>query len=121
LRNTLERAAIMTGEGLILPRHLSMETQAAPLEAVEKERAPEKPREVRDAASAVETTVDGDSIRVRPGATMEEIEQAYIDFVLQRTNNNKTKAADILGISVRTLHNRLGQLPNKKANGATGD
>jgi DNA-binding NtrC family response regulator len=121
LRNTLERAAIMALEGLILPRHLSMETQTAPLEPSEKERAPEKPREARDAASATETTVEGDSIRVRPGATMEEIEQAYIDFVLQRTNNNKTKAADILGISVRTLHNRLGQLSNKKANGATGD
>ena len=62
----------------------------------------------------------GDSIRVRPGATMEEIEDAYISLVLQRTNNNKTKAADILGISVRTLHNRLGQLTKTRASSATG-
>ena len=54
------------------------------------------------------------------GATMEQIEEAYINMVLQRTNNNKTKAADILGISVRTLHNRLGQLSNRKADSATG-
>jgi DNA-binding protein Fis len=39
---------------------------------------------------------------------------------LQQTNNNKTKAADILGISVRTLHNRLGQLTKGKASSATG-
>jgi DNA-binding NtrC family response regulator len=74
---------------------------------------------------AVETTGTapeaGESIQVRSGATMEEIEDAYINLVLRRTNNNKTKAADILGISVRTLHNRLGQLTNRsKMTTATG-
>jgi DNA-binding NtrC family response regulator len=127
LRNTLERAAIMASEGMILPKHLAMDSfsvsaeHAAPPPVVEKEREPEKPRETAPVPSTpVETTAEGDSIRIRPGATMEEIEEAYIDLVLQRTNNNKTKAADILGISVRTLHNRLGQLSNKKANGAAG-
>jgi DNA-binding NtrC family response regulator len=128
LRNTLERAAIMASEGMILPKHLAMDSfaataeHAAPLAPVaEREREPEKPKETAvPPASVVETTVEGDSIRIRPGATMEEIEEAYIDLVLQRTNNNKTKAADILGISVRTLHNRLGQLSNRKATGAAG-
>jgi DNA-binding NtrC family response regulator len=120
LRNALERAAIMAGEGLILPKHLAMDpTTTVPIEPM-AEKEPERPREVREAREPVETTAEGDSIRVRPGATMEEIEEAYIDLVLQRTNNNKTKAADILGISVRTLHNRLGQLSNRKANTATG-
>jgi transcriptional regulator with PAS, ATPase and Fis domain len=104
LRNVLERAAIMAGEGMILQRHLAMEPMAATSEPAREEA--EVPKE------------EGDSIRVRPGATMEEIEDAYINLVLQRTNNNKTKAADILGISVRTLHNRLGQLSNRKASSA---
>ena len=132
LRNTLERAAIMASEGLIMPKHLAMDLFAiphseqmaasVPVAAVEKEIEPEKPRETPavPSSSTVETTAEGDSIRIRPGATMEEIEEAYIDLVLQRTNNNKTKAADILGISVRTLHNRLGQLSGKKASGAAG-
>ncbi|HEX4136740.1 MAG TPA: sigma-54 dependent transcriptional regulator [Bryobacteraceae bacterium] len=98
LRNVLERAAIMAGEGMILPKHVSMDPMAAPPEPQQQ--------------GAAETD-EGDSIRVRPGATMEEIEDAYISLILQRTNNNKTKAADILGISVRTLHNRLGQLTNR--------
>jgi DNA-binding NtrC family response regulator len=106
LRNVLERAAIMAGEGMILPKHLAMEPMAATVEPAQ------------DAAQAETQTEAGDSIRVRPGATMEEIEDAYINLVLRRTNNNKTKAADILGISVRTLHNRLGQLTNRKATSA---
>ncbi len=106
LRNVLERAAIMAGEEMILPKHLAMEPMAAASEVAREE--------VKQDAKSEE----GDSIRVRPGATMEEIEDAYINLVLQRTNNNKTKAADILGISVRTLNNRLGQLSNRKATGA---
>jgi len=122
LRNVLERSAIMAGEGPILPKHLAAEVPSAMTEAVaiEKEREKEPVERPRDATTQVVESNDGDAIRVRPGATMEEIEEAYIDYVLQRTNNNKTKAADILGISVRTLHNRLGQLSNRKASGATG-
>jgi DNA-binding protein Fis len=37
---------------------------------------------------------------------MSEVEQAYIDLVLKHTNNNKTRAAEILGLSLRTLQNR---------------
>jgi DNA-binding NtrC family response regulator len=110
LRNVLERAAIMAGEGMILQRHLAME----PMAAVSEPARGDARKDEREAAKEEE----GDSIRVRPGATMEEIEDAYINLVLQRTNNNKTKAADILGISVRTLHNRLGQLSNRKASSA---
>jgi DNA-binding NtrC family response regulator len=108
LRNVLERAVIMTGEGMILSKNLAMDTQAAS-DAPEPVIAP----------AAVETET-GDSIRVRPGATMEEIEETYINLILQRTNNNKTRAAEILGISVRTLHNRLGQFTKGRATSAVG-
>jgi DNA-binding NtrC family response regulator len=105
LRNVLERAAIIAGEGMILPKHLLVEPMAAP----------EPPQNMTEESQPEE----GESIRVRPGATMEEIEEAYIDLILKRTHNNKTKAADILGISVRTLHNRLGQLTKGKAKTAS--
>lgn len=108
LRNVLERAAIIASEGLILPRHLAMEPVAAAAGNAEEGA-------VQSAIPAEES----EAIHFRPGATMEEIENSYINLVLQRTNNNKTKAADILGISVRTLHNRLGQITNRKATTAT--
>jgi DNA-binding NtrC family response regulator len=110
LRNVLERAVILAGEGAILPKHVAIDVVSA---------EPQLPAAELPEPTAATGEFEGDSIRVRPGATMEEIEDAYIDLILRRTNNNKTRAAEILGISVRTLHNRLGQL-KPKANGAAG-
>jgi DNA-binding NtrC family response regulator len=125
LRNILERAAIMASEGMILPKHLAMDPLSSPEVELDVEpvKADAEKREIEKSVDKRRETVetgDGDSIRIPPGATMEQIEEAYIDLILQRTNNNKTKAAEILGISVRTLHNRLGQLSNRKANTAAG-
>ena len=39
--------------------------------------------------------------------TVAEMEKALILKTLEKTANNKTKAADILGISSRTLRNKL--------------
>lgn len=41
------------------------------------------------------------------GATLAEVEAAYIDEVLRRTRGNKTAAARILGIHRKTLHEKL--------------
>jgi DNA-binding NtrC family response regulator len=38
-----------------------------------------------------------------------EAEQALIEAALVETNNNRTKAAELLGISVRTLRNKLNK------------
>ena len=41
------------------------------------------------------------------GTTVEQAEKLLILKTLQSTNNNKTRAAEILGISLKTLHNKL--------------
>ena len=41
------------------------------------------------------------------GTTVEEAEKQLIIKTLQATSNNKTRAAEILGISLKTLHNKL--------------
>ncbi|MBI4536904.1 MAG: sigma-54-dependent Fis family transcriptional regulator [candidate division NC10 bacterium] len=43
------------------------------------------------------------------GTTVEEAERALILKTLQSVGNNKTKAAEILGISLKTLHNKLNR------------
>jgi len=87
LRNVLERAVILAGEGLITTRHL------APYSAVRAAVAP--------GGSAQE------AITFPIGTTVEEAERALILRTLEHTGNNKTRAAEILGISLKTLHNKL--------------
>jgi DNA-binding NtrC family response regulator len=41
------------------------------------------------------------------GTTVEEAEKLLILKTLESTSNNKTRAAEILGISLKTLHNKL--------------
>lgn len=91
LRNTLERAVIVCGNSMIEPRHLPPNFGSAGL---------------RIAAS------DGDGIRMDVGTTVEEAEKMLILKTLGATNNNKTRAAEILGISLKTLHNKLKEYGN---------
>jgi DNA-binding NtrC family response regulator len=42
------------------------------------------------------------------GRTIEEVERELITATLKQFDNNKTRAAEVLGVSVKTLYNRLG-------------
>jgi DNA-binding NtrC family response regulator len=48
-----------------------------------------------------------DGLRLRPGMTVAEAERRLIHETLAFTENNKTRAAELLGISLKTLHNKL--------------
>ncbi len=95
LRNILERAVILAGEGTLTPAHLPVDfgtTAAAP---VNGGNGSEKLRR------------HSDPIALQMGITMAEAEKYLILKTLEHTNNNKTRAADLLGISLKTLHNKL--------------
>ncbi len=47
------------------------------------------------------------AIRFPIGATVAEVERELIFQTLSAANQNKTRAADLLGISLKTLHNKL--------------
>jgi DNA-binding NtrC family response regulator len=98
LRNVLERAVILAGEGNIELRHLPafLNGRAAPVAAATTSAMP--------AAAAPE---EADVVRFSVGTTVEEAEKALILRTLEHTHNNKTRAAVILGISLKTLHNKL--------------
>jgi transcriptional regulator with PAS, ATPase and Fis domain len=48
-----------------------------------------------------------DGLRLQPGMTVAEAERRLIHETLAFTENNKTRAAELLGISLKTLHNKL--------------
>ena len=49
-------------------------------------------------------------VALAPGTTVEEAERRLIVMTLEHTRDNKTRAAEILGISLKTLHNKLNKL-----------
>ena len=53
------------------------------------------------------------------GNSLDQMEKDHIIKVLKETGGNKKKAAEILGISVRTLHNRLTEFAKEKSPGVS--
>ena len=49
-------------------------------------------------------------VALAPGITVEEAERRLIIMTLEHTRDNKTRAAEVLGISLKTLHNKLNKL-----------
>jgi len=99
LRNVLERAVILAGEGTIELKHIPafLQTRTALVAAAG----------AGSAATAQEGAEGPDSVRFSIGTTVEEAEKGLILRTLEHTRNNNTRAAEILGISLKTLHNKL--------------
>lgn len=94
MRNTLERAVIVCDGGIIEQRHLPPNFGASGLKV---------------------SSAEGDGIRLEVGSTVGEAEKLLILKTLAATNNNKTRAAEILGISLKTLHNKLKEYGSASA------
>jgi transcriptional regulator with PAS, ATPase and Fis domain len=92
LRNILERAVIVSNRDLIGRANLPADFGHAP------------------AVAASDLT----SLRFPPGTTVEAVERELILQTLASTNN-KTRAAELLGISLKTLHNKLKEYEAAKA------
>jgi len=56
-----------------------------------------------------EANLNTDELRLKPGLTVQEAEKRLIFETLKQTENNKTRAAELLGISIRTLRNKLNE------------
>jgi DNA-binding NtrC family response regulator len=85
LRNVLERSAIASDRSVITRQHLPTDFGRA---------------------TAVATPGLG-NIRFPVGTTVDAMERELILQTLAATSQNKTRAADLLGISLKTLHNKL--------------
>ena len=86
VRNVIERAVILSSGQFIETKHL--------------------PPLVSGSSDAAGTP----TVSLAPGTTVEEAERRLILMTLEHTRDNKTRAAEILGISLKTLHNKLNKL-----------
>jgi DNA-binding NtrC family response regulator len=54
------------------------------------------------------------NITLTPGTTVDEAERQLILLTLDHMHNNKTRAAEVLGISLKTLHNKLNRMKEER-------
>jgi len=97
LRNVIERAIILARGDLIEPAHLPV-FGVAPV------------------AAAAAGPANG--VMITPGMTVDEAEQKLIMATLDSAGGNKTRAAEMLGISLKTLHNKLNRFKEADTKGA---
>jgi DNA-binding NtrC family response regulator len=88
LRNVIERATILADSEFIEPKHLP-------------------PSLISRGEESLPT------MTIAPGTTVDEAERRLILLTLEHTRNNKTRAAEILGISLKTLHNKLNRMKDE--------
>jgi DNA-binding NtrC family response regulator len=103
LQNVIERAVILCGEsGMLETEHLGFSPKPAHAVAAGSAVAP---------ASSDSTTPAAPSAPPPPAASeivsLAELEKQHIFAALEKTGQNRTHAAKLLGISIRTLRNKL--------------
>jgi transcriptional regulator with PAS, ATPase and Fis domain len=86
LENIIERATLMCQENTLLPSHLFFDEE--------------------------EIQIKGTRSLGKFKGTIHDMEKELITQTLEEVNGNKTKAAENLGISVRTLRNKLASYKN---------
>jgi DNA-binding NtrC family response regulator len=82
LENTIERAVLICDGSRLLPEHLILD-------------------------SAELGGSSPSAIPVKAGITVREMEKQLINKTLEAVSDNRTRAAELLGISIRTLRNKL--------------
>jgi two-component system response regulator FlrC len=95
LENVIERAVVLAPDNELLVEHLLLEEQP------------------QNAFHHQETDGGTNGIDSMVGLTVQEMERRLIMSTLGKVSENRTRAAEMLGISIRTLRNKLKEYEAK--------
>ncbi|MGD0200195.1 MAG: sigma-54 dependent transcriptional regulator [Bryobacteraceae bacterium] len=93
LRNVIERATIVASTGMLRLAHL-----------------PSPAFGTRPGREAPQPPGHEGAMTLQPGQPLTRIDEAYIKLTLDHVHGNRKRAAELLGISLRTLQNRIATL-----------
>ncbi|HKG91749.1 MAG TPA: sigma-54 dependent transcriptional regulator [Gemmatimonadaceae bacterium] len=107
LQHAVERAVILSGDPVLQPRAFEATRFGLTSAAAQQPGAPR----ADGAAAAPAPSADGRPARTVVLHTLDltEAERILIERALEETGQNRTRAADLLGINVRTLRNKLNR------------
>jgi len=91
LENTIERAVLIGNGSKLMPEHFI-------LDSIDSERHSRT------------------AVPMKAGMTVREMERQLISRTLDEVNDNRTRAAELLGISIRTLRNKLREYKQELEN-----
>jgi len=117
LENVMERALLLCNGEEIQPTHLLMSSQLGESSINEDLAAiatstPKSPASASSNASPVlaePQNFPDSGLGIEVGMSMREAEKRFIFKTLHEAKGNRTHAAKILGISIRTLRNKLNE------------
>jgi DNA-binding NtrC family response regulator len=124
LRNAIERAVLLAGDGAVLPEHFAVEKMTATISTPISETPIPRARDTRTSEAKApppssvshdtlppqesgDAATDSMSLGERLRRQVQEVERQHIIDALTRCGGNQTRAARELGISRRTLISRL--------------
>ena len=90
LKNVIERTFVLMEGTVILPSHLKLSHSPKQLE--------------------VKAAADDDAFSFKVGTKLHDMELLAIKKTLEFTNGDKVKAAELLGINLRTIYRKLSEL-----------
>jgi DNA-binding NtrC family response regulator len=117
LENVMERALLLCNGEEIQPNHLLMSSQLGnasineDLAAINKQTS-KTPAVKSDGAATIAgpgISTENEDLGIEVGMSMKEAEKRFIFKTLNETKGNRTHAAKTLGISIRTLRNKLNE------------
>ncbi|MED5436347.1 MAG: sigma-54 dependent transcriptional regulator, partial [SAR324 cluster bacterium] len=118
LENVMERALLLCNGEEIQPNHLLMSSQLGEttinedLAAVQTQTSNTPAHKSADDTSTFTETqisTENEGLGIEVGMSMKEAEKRFIFKTLNETKGNRTHAAKTLGISIRTLRNKLNE------------
>ena len=118
LENVMERALLLCNGEEIQPNHLLMSSQLgktsinedlATIKTKNSDTATEKSEDDTGTFADPQILNEQEGLGIEVGMSMKEAEKRFIFKTLNETKGNRTHAAKTLGISIRTLRNKINE------------